>query len=323
MRAVVRDAYGGPEVLRIADVPDPVPGSGQAVVRVRATSLNMADVDLLLGRPRVARVFYGLSAPRGDGIGVDVAGEVEAVGAGVTGLRPGDRVWADVFDHGRAALAERVVAPAAALHPIPEAVSLADAATVPHSGLLALQLARSTGEMRAGERVLVNGAGGCVGPFAIQLAKAAGAHVTGVDTGAKAELMRAAGADDTADFTTDDITRSGRRFDVILDIADTRGLLPWRRVLATKGRYSLLARRLGSYAEKAALGPIVGAASRTRMGSFAWQANAGDQLAEMGDLLAAGTIRPLIDGVHGLDAVPAMFERLIAGASRGKIVIEP
>ncbi|WP_156761220.1 NAD(P)-dependent alcohol dehydrogenase [Microbacterium karelineae] len=323
MRAVVRDAYGGSEVLRVDEVPDPAPGPGEVLVRVRASSLNMADLDILLGRPRVARVFFGIASPRTPGMGVDLAGEVEEVGADVTGLRRGDHVWADVFDHGHSALAERAVAPADALRRIPDGVSFVDAAAVPHSGLLALQVLRSTGSTRPGERVLVIGGGGCVGPFAIQLAKAAGAHVTGVDTGAKAALMREAGADDTIDFTVDDVTRGGRRFDVVIDIADAHGLLPLRRLLARRGRYSLLARRLGSYAEKALLGPVVGATIGARMGTFAWRANSAHQLDEVGRLLAAGAVRPVIDGVHGLDAVPEMFARLAAGDNRGKIVIEP
>lgn len=323
MKALVRDGYGGPEVLRVDEVPDPSPGHGEVIVRVRASSLNMADLDMLFGRPRVARAYYGISAPRFPGLGVDLAGEVVEVGPGVQHHRPQDRVWADLFSHEHAALAERVIVPATALRRIPDGVTFAEAATAPHSGLLALQLLRSTGPTSSGERVLVNGGGGCVGPFAIQLAKTAGAHVTGVDTGAKASLMRAAGADDTIDFTADDVTRSGRRFDVVLDIADTRALVSLRRLLAPRGRYSLVARGIGSYAEKGLLGPLIGAMTGTRMGTFAWRANVADQIDEMGELLASGAVRPLIDDVRGLDAAPEMFARMAAGEARGKIVIEP
>ncbi|WP_110590075.1 NAD(P)-dependent alcohol dehydrogenase [Microbacterium suaedae] len=323
MRAATRDAYGGPELLRIDEAPDPSPKANEVVVRVRATSLNMADLDILFGRPWAARSYYGLTRPRSAGVGIDLAGEVESVGSGVTEFAAHDRVWADVFSHGHAALAERVAVPAEALRRLPDGVSFTDAATAPHCGLMALQLLRSTGPTQSGERVLVNGGGGGVGPFVIQLAKAAGAHVTGVDTGPRTELMLEVGADDAVDFASSDVTRSGRRFDVVLDIADTRSLISLRRLLAPRGRYSLLARRLSSFAEKTLIGPLVGAATGTRMGTFAWQSNHRDQLDELGELLASGTIRPVLDSIRPLEAAPEMLARLAAGTTLGKVVIEP
>ncbi|MFE7504438.1 NAD(P)-dependent alcohol dehydrogenase [Promicromonospora sp. NPDC057488] len=323
MRAVVRDRYGAADVLRVTTLDAPEPGPGEAVVRVEAASLNMADVDHLLGRPRLARLATGLVRPANLRVGLDVAGTVERVGADATGLRPGDRVWADLFDSGQGSLADRVCVPASALAPLPDQVSFEDAATVPHSGSLALQGLRAAGPVRAGERVLVNGAGGCVGPFAVQIAKARGAVVTAVDHGDKLDLLREVGADEVLDYRQDDVTRSGRRFDVVLDIADTRSLVALRRCLAPGGRYVLIARRIGSFAEKALLGPVVGRLTGTRMGTFAWHPNRRADLDELAALLASGAVRPVVDRRYGLDEVQAAFRRLATGAARGKLVFTP
>ena len=256
-------------------------------------------------------------------MGLDLAGEVDELGPGVRRLRPGDRVWADVFDHGHAALAEWVRVPESALSRIARGVSFADAATVPHSGLLALQGLQTAGGVRAGERVLVNGAGGCVGPLAIQMAKARGAHVTGVDEAAKAELMRTAGADEVVDYAATDITRSGRRFDVVVDIADTRSLFAMRRCLAPGGRYSLIARRLGSFASSILLAPLLGRAAGVRMGTILWKPNQARMLDQLGGLLASGAVRPIVDSTWSLDDAAGAYRHLSSGRARGKVVITP
>lgn len=322
MRAVVRDRYGPVDILRVATVEQPEPRPGEVVVRVAAASLNMADVDHLLGRPWLARLATGLRQPANHRVGLDVAGTVERIGTDVTGLRPGDRVWADLFDSGHGALADRVCVPASTLSPLRDDVPFDVAATAPHSGSLALQGLRA-GSVRAGERVLINGAGGCVGPFAVQIAKERGAVVTAVDHGDKLDLLRELGADEVLDYTRQDVTRTGRRFDVVLDIADTRSVLAFRRCLAPGGRYLLIARRIGSLAEKGLLGPVVGALSGTRMGMFAWHPNRRSDLDELAVLLASGAVRPRIDGRYGLDEAREAFRRLDAGEARGKLLIVP
>ncbi|WP_423462513.1 NAD(P)-dependent alcohol dehydrogenase [Promicromonospora sp. MS192] len=323
MRAVVRERYGPADVLRVAAVEVPVPGGGEAVVRVRAASLNTADLDHLLGRPRIARIATGLRRPVNRRVGVDLAGTVEAVGPGVTAFRPGDRVWADLFDSGHGALADRVCVAASALTPLPGDVPFDVAATAPHSGALALQALRSVGPVRPGERVLVNGAGGCVGPFAVQLAKARGAVVTAVDHGDKLPFLRDLGADEVVDHTREDVTRGRRRFDVVVDIADTRSLLSLRRCLAPGGRYVLVARRIGSFAEKALLGPVVGGLTGVRMGTFVWRPNRRSDLDELAALLASGGVRPVVDRRYPLDEAAEAFRRLASGAARGKILVLP
>lgn len=323
MRAVVRDGYGPVDILRVATVEPPVPGPGEVVVRVAAASLNMADLDHLLGRPRVARLGTGLVRPANRGVGVDVAGTVQEVGPDVTGLRQGDRVWADLFDLGHGALADRVRVPASALSPLPDAVSFDAAATAPHSGTLALQSLRATEPIKPGERVLVNGAGGCVGPFAVQMAKARGAVVTAVDHGDKLDFLRDLGADDVIDYTREDFVRGDRRFDVVLDIADTRSLAALRRSLAPGGRYVLIARRISSFAEKGLLGPVVGRLTGTRISAFFWRPNQRADLEELARLLVAGDVVPRIDRRYGLDDVVQAFRRLESGAARGKVLVLP
>lgn len=323
MRAVLRDEYGPVDILRVSTVEDPVPGPGEVVVRVAAASLNMADLDHLLGIPRLARLGTGLTRPTNRRVGVDVAGTVAEVGPDVGGLGPGDRVWADLFDLGHGALADRVRVPASALSPLPDAVSFEAAATAPHSGTLALQSLRATEPIRPGERVLVNGAGGCVGPFAVQMAKARGAVVAAVDHGDKLDFLRELGADEVIDYTREDFTRGDRRFDVVLDIADTRSLAALRRSLAPGGRYVLIARRISSFAEKALLGPVVGRLTGTRMSTFFWRPNQRADLDELARLLVAGDVLPRIDRRYGLDDTIEAFRRLESGAARGKILVVP
>ncbi len=319
----MRDAYGPVDILRVATVEPPVPGPGEVIVRVRAASLNMADLDHLLGRPRASRVFTGLFRPTNRGVGVDVAGTVEALGPDATGFQPGDRVWADLFDSGHGALADQVRVAASALTPLPDRVSFDDAATAPHSGTLALQGLGAVGPIRPGERVLINGAGGCVGPFAVQIAKARGAEVTAVDHGDKLDFLRELGADHVIDYTREDVTRRDRRFDAVVDIADTRSVLAFRRCLAPGGRYVPIVRGIGSLAEKALLGPLIGGLTGTRMRAFLWTPNQRRDLDELGGLIVSGAVRPRIDRRYGLgDAVEA-FRRLESGAARGKVLVIP
>ncbi len=323
MRAAVRERYGPPEVLRVVDMETPVPGPGEALVEVRAASINTADSENLRGLPRVVRLFSGLRRPRRNRVGVDVAGVVSSVGEGVSGLGSGDAVWADLFDHGAGAFADHVSVPASALHPKPASATFEEAATLPHSGILALQGLRARGPVRPGEHVLVNGAGGCVGPFAIQIAKAYGAEVTAVDHTAKFDLLRAAGADHVIDHTLEDITAEEHRFDLILDIVGSRSVWRWRRALREGGRYSLIARDLSSFAGAAILGGLVTLRRRRRMGVFAWRANRRSDLDELARLVDAGQIHPIVDGHFALSDVAGAFRHLESGQARGKIVVVP
>ena len=321
MRAVVRDRYGPPgEVVGLADVERPVPGAGEVLVRVRAASLNTADLDHFWGRPMIARVGVGLFAPRHRIPGIDVAGVVEAVGAGATRFRVGDRVWADLFPHGFGSFAECVCAPEGGFEPMP-AIQFEQAATVPHSGVLALQALTARGPVKPGSRVLINGAGGCVGPFAIQLAKAFGAEVTGVDHTDRLELMRSVGADHVVDYTVEDVTRSAGRFDLIVDIAATRSVVAFRRILNPRGSYRLIARTLGGFYGAVFLGAIVGGSRR--MGVFNWVPSRPADLELLGRLLEDGKLTPAIDRTYPLDQAPDAVRYLAEGRAHGKVVLLP
>ena len=232
MKAVVYDRYGPPGVLRVEDVPMPTAGAGQVLVRVAATSINLSDWETLLGTPAYSRIG-GLRVPRRRILGSDIAGRVEAVGDGVTAFKAGDEVYGDNLGL-KGGFAEHAVAPASALAVKPARLSFVEASTIPQAGPIALQGTAGAGR---GSRVLINGAGGGSGVFAVQLAKRLGAHVTGVDSAAKLEFMRSVGVDAAVDYRVHDFTRSGQRYDLILDLVARRSMLAYRRALAKGGRY--------------------------------------------------------------------------------------
>jgi NADPH:quinone reductase-like Zn-dependent oxidoreductase len=320
MRAVVRDRYGSPDVARVDEVPRPVPRPGDVLVRVRAASLNTADLDYLRGVPLAVRLFAGWRMPRNRKLGLDVAGEVEAVGDGVA-LVPGDRVFADLFEQGMGAFADYVCARESAFHRVPAGLGLEDAATLPHSGILALQALGGPDGVASGARVLINGAGGVVGPFAIQLAHAAGAEVTAVDRGDKLDLPRSLGVERTLDFTAQDVTRDGQRYDLVVDIAARRPALAFRRTLADGGRYTQVARSLSGLAATVVLGGLATVGSSRRMGVRRWFPNRADHLEHLAGLVVEGKLRPVIDRRVPLEDVPAALAYLADGRARGKVVV--
>lgn len=322
MKAILKDSYGSPDVLILAEVDKPEPVGDQVLVRVEAASLNTADLDILRGFPRAVRVGVGWRAPKYHGVGLDVAGRVEAVGPDVTGFQPGDEVWADLYQYGHGAFTEYVCLPEGAFTPKPAGITFEQAATVPHSGLLAIQALTSRGPIR-GQEVLINGAGGCVGPFAIQIARAMGAAVTGVDHTDKLEVMRRAGADRVADYTKEDVTRDRARYDLIVDIAATRSPLRFLPALAPGGRYVLIARTIGGFIRAATVDALVARAVGKRIGVFNWVPSRRQDLDTIGRLIAQGKVSPLIDRSYSLVEVPEAFRRLEAGLLRGKAVVVP
>lgn len=326
MRAWVRDRYGLPDVLRLEELPDPVPTADDVLVRVRYASVNHADIDYLTGTPTLTRMGTGVRRPRLARVGIDVAGEVVRVGSNALEIRPGQRVMANLTQDGMGAFGELVKAPEKVWRRVPDEVSLEDASTLPESALLALQGLRMLRgwPSAAGKRVLINGASGCTGPFSVQLAKAAGAEVTGVARTSKLDLVRAAGADHVIDHTQVDVTRAGERYDLVLDAAGNRSVLDWVRVLTPTGRYATF----GSSSTPAILhgalvGPLLSIAARPRkLGlMFQWKPNDPADSAEILGLVRDGTIRPIIDRTYPLEEVPDALRRIIAGEARGKLVI--
>lgn len=321
MRTIVRDQYGPPDVLKLEDLHKPVPGDGEVLVRVRAASINTADLDQLTGYPRVARLFTGVTRPRTRRLGLDMAGEVEAVGRDVTRFAPGDAVWADLFTSGGGAFAEYVVGGERAFHRKPQGLSFEQAATLPHSGLLALQGLETRGGVGSGQKVLINGAGGCVGPFAIQIAKSRGAEVTAVDHEAKLDMVRSLGADRVVDYTRDDFTKEGRRYDRILDIAARRTLVDHLRALAPGGAYVRIARTMGGFFRAAVFGSVLGLGSGRRMGNFAWKPNHADDMERLGAMVLSEEVTPLIDQRFPLSQLPEAMRYQQGGKARGKLLV--
>jgi NADPH:quinone reductase-like Zn-dependent oxidoreductase len=321
MKAIVRDEYGTPDVLQLEEIDRPRPGDGEVLVRVVASSLNMADLDYLRGRPKVARLGSGLGRPKHRGIGLDMAGRVEEVGEKVTRLKPGDEVWADLFSFGQSSFAEYVNGPERAFTLKPPGITFEQAATVPHSGVLALQGLRAKRPIEPGQKVLINGAGGCVGPFAMQIAKSMGAEVTGVDHTGKLDMLRALGADHVVDYTKEDFAHNRQRYDLILDIAAQRSILHYRRSLAPRGSYVLVARSLGGFFQAFLLGALITLLGGKKMGVFMWVPNKREDLDFLKGMLEAGKITPLIDSRCPLGEVPEAMRHLEAGRARGKLVV--
>ena len=326
MKAAVRDRYGPPEVVRIEEVERPVPIGDQVLVRILAASVNRADLDNLYPRWRVLRLALGVRAPRNRKVGSDAAGVVEAVGSEVTAFQPGDRVVGDLFEHGLGAFAEYAAAPQRAWAAIPSTLSFEDAATLPHSAILALQgLRLGKGRTpKAGDHVLVDGASGNVGPFAVQIAKSFGAEVTGTCRTAKLDYVRSLGADHVIDYTTTDYTTTGERYDWILDVDAHHSMVDARRAVKRGGVYLTLGGSGSRILAALFGGPVFSLAARGRMGlMFGWKPFHPPDVATILGLIEAGKVRPSIDRVYSLDQVVEAIRLVDDGLARGKVVVVP
>jgi NADPH:quinone reductase-like Zn-dependent oxidoreductase len=324
MKAIVRSSYGSPDVLELRDIAKPVAKDDEVLVRVRASSVNTADIDYLRGRPTFARVtpgLYGLRAPTNRVLGLNVAGQVEAVGKDVTELRPGDEVFGDLTQHGFGAFAEYVSAPARAFAKQPAGMTYEESATLPHAAVLALQGLRSGRKIQPGHRVLINGASGSVGPFAVQIAKALGAEVTGVCSTAKMEMVRSAGADHVIDYTQEDFTRSRQRYDRIIDIAGSHSIFACRRALRPHGTYLWVGGPTGRLLQAVLLGPLISLVGNRKIGMLPWKPFPKADVVFLKELIDAGVVRPVIDRRYPLAEVPDALRYLEAGHAMGKIVI--
>jgi NADPH:quinone reductase-like Zn-dependent oxidoreductase len=315
MRAVVYDRYGPPDVLRVQSVPVPTPGANQVLVKVVATSVNLSDWECLRGTPLYARIG-GLHTPARRVLGSDIAGRVEAVGSGVTRFRPGDEVYGDNLDL-MGGFAEYAVAPESALAHKPESLTFADASTLPQAGVIAVQGTAAAGP---GRRVLINGAGGGSGSFAIQLAKRAGAHVTGVDNAGKLGFMRALGADEVIDYRSQDFTRLGP-YDLVLDLVAHRSVFAYRRALARGGRYLCVGGSVRTLLLVATIGAALGRLTGRRLGVLV--AKQGPAHFEpFAERCVAGDVRVPIDRTFTLDEVPQALAHVGEARALGKVVIE-
>ncbi len=316
MRAVVYDRYGGPDELRLAELPIPAPAADQVRVHVAATSVNLSDWEGLRGSPAYARIG-GLRRPARRILGSDIAGVVDAVGAEVTRFRVGDQVYGDNLRL-KGGFAEYAIAPESALALLPAGLTFAQASTIPQAGAIALQGVRTAGP---GSRVLINGAGGGSGSFAIQLCADSGAHVTGVDNAAKQDFMRQVGAHEVIDYGREDFTRTRRPYDLILDMVAHRSVFAYRRALAPGGRYRCAGASMGTLLRVATMGPVLGRLTGRSIGVLAVQQGPA-HFEPLADLVAAGRVTIHIDRVVPLDEVPAALARVGEGRARGKVVVE-
>ena len=326
MKAALRDRYGPPEVVEIRDADTPSPVADQVLVRVRAASVNRADLDNLYPRWRFLRLFLGLRAPRVRALGLDVAGVVEAVGPKATKFRLGDKVFGDLYEFGQGAFAEYVRAPESAFATMPTGMSFEEAATLPHSAILALQglRLRRGRTVKAGNEVLIVGASGNVGPFAVQIAKSLGAHVTGVARTEKLDFVRSLGADEVIDYRKVDYTSTGRRFDWIVDVDAHQSIWSWRKSLKPAGAYVAMGGSAGWFGKTLLQAPLISLGARRSMGLMLWWKpfHAAD-VDELKRLIGAGRLRPHIDRSYPLSHVVDALRWVDDGHARGKVVVIP
>ena len=318
MKAIVYREYGPPGVLRIEDVEPPKPADDEVLLRIRAASVNPLDWHFMRGKPYFVRLMLGVRRPKKPRLGADVAGTVEAVGSKITRWKPGD----EVFGTCRGSFAEFACGPEASLAVKPGNVSFEQAAAAPVAGSTALQALRKGG-VEPGRKVLVNGAAGGVGTFAVQIARSAGARVTGVCSARNVEMVRSIGADRVVDYGREDFTKSGERYDLFLDNVGNHSLSECRRVLNPRGRYVQVGGSPGDWSGglgRALAAPLRSLFASQKMSPFVGKGNA-DDWAALADLLGSGKVTPVIDRTYSLREVPEAIRYLEEGHARGKVVI--
>jgi len=320
MKAIVYYNYGSPDVLKCEEIEKPTAGDDEVLIKVRAASVNPLDWHFMRGTPYFVRIMTGLRKPKDKRLGVDVAGQVEAVGRNVTQFKPGD----EVFGSCRGALAEYVCTSESALVTKPNNVTFEQAASAPLAALTALQGLREKGQIQPGQKVLINGAAGGVGTFAVQIAKSFGADVTGVCSTRNVGMVRSIGANQVIDYTQEDFTKSGQRYDLILDSVGNHSLLACRRVLTPKGIYIAVGGPSGPWM----IGPLARAITAPVLSRFVSQKlvmvltrRSKEDLSIMQELLEAGKVTPVIDRSYPLSEVPEAIRYLEEGHARGKVVI--
>lgn len=325
MKAIVYRTFGSSDVLRCEEIAKPVPGENEVLIKVHAASVNPLDWKLMKGGPYLVRLLQGLGKPKIKRPGVDVAGQVEAVGGNVTRFKPGDEVFGTCLGaFAEYAASTSVFGVKSALAIKPDNVTYEQAASAPVAALTALQGLRDKGRIQPGQRVLINGAAGGVGTFAVQIAKQFGANVTGVCSTRNVDMVRSIGADRVIDYTQEDFTKSGQRYDLFFDCVDNHSLSECRRVLNPHGKLILVGARsdgpsiglLARLAGALVLSPFV---SR-KMVFFIARINTAD-LTVVGELMAAGKVTPVIDRRFGLIEAPEAFRYLEEGHARGKVII--
>jgi NADPH:quinone reductase-like Zn-dependent oxidoreductase len=320
VKAVICTAYGPPEGLQLQEVEKPTPKDDEALVRVHAASVNAADVEILRGA--WAARFGGPLRPQHKIPGSDIAGTVEAVGGNVKQFQPGDEIWGDLsFPYGYGTFAEYVCVSESALTLKPASMTFEEASTYPQSALISLQTLRDRGRIQPGQKVLINGAGGGMGTFAVQLARYFGAEVTGVDSARKLKMLRSIGADHVIDYAQEDYTRSGQRYDLILDVVAHRSVFDYRRALSPDGIFLIVGGSLTTFLQVLILGPLISRMGSKKLGLNAYDSNNKEDLGFLAELFESGKVVPVIDRCYPLSEVPEALRYLEEGHVLGKVVI--
>ncbi len=313
------ERYGTPDVLELKDVATPTPKADEVLVRVHAASVNDWDWGLLQGTPLVNRMVSGLFTPKVQIIGGDIAGRVEAVGGDVKAFQPGDDVYGDLCMSGFGAFAEYACAPEAGLAHKPRGMTFEQAAAIPQAGMLAVQGLIDVGRIRSGQKLLLNGAGGGVGTFALQIARLYDVEVTVVDKAGKLDMLRAMGADHVIDYLKEDFTRDGKCYDLILDVKTNRSPLAYARALNPNGTYATVGGNTTGLLQALVLGPLISRLSNKHVRIVTLKPN--KDLAYMNELFEAGRLVPVIDRSYKLADVPEAFRLFATGDYKGKIIV--
>ncbi len=319
MKAIVCTKYGSPDVLEFKEVEKPTPKDNEVLVKVHAASLNAADFEMLRGA-WTARMGGPLK-PMHKIPGSDMAGRVEALGKNVKQFQPNDDVFGDLFMCGFGAFAEYVCVPENVLALKPAIMTFEEAATYPQAALIALQGLRGKRQIEPGQKVLINGAGGGMGTFAVQIAKYFGAEVTGVDSTSKLDMLRAIGCDHVIDYTQEDYTKSGERYDLILDVAAYHSVFDYKRALSPDGIFVIIGGSRATIFQVVFLGPLITMTGSKKMGLNPFKTNKKEDMAFLIELFEAGKVKPVIDRRYPLSEVPEAFRYLEEGHARGKVVI--
>jgi NADPH:quinone reductase-like Zn-dependent oxidoreductase len=320
MKAIIQTRYGAPaDVLDLREVEKPVPRDDEVLIDVRASSITFGDLAAVKGEPLIGRLSLGIREPKLRTPGKDVAGIVESVGSEVSWFKPGDRVFGDLSECGWAAYAEYVSVPGDAVVPMPSNVSFGEAAAVPESGVVALQGLQRNGQIQPGQRVLICGASGGIGTFAVQIAKSFDTEVTGVCSTRNRELVKALGADYVIDYTREDFAENERTYDLILATAGYRSIFDYRRALASGGQYVATGGEMAQIFQPMLLGPLVSNKNRG-FSTLSMKPDKND-LTFLRNLIETGKVSPVIDRSYPLGELPQALEYYGEGHSRGKVIV--
>ena len=319
MKAVIYREYGSPEKLALEEIPKPIPKENQVLIRVHAVSVNSWDWDLLRGEPILIRM-WGLFKPKYRILGSDIAGVVENVGQNVINFKPGDEVFGDLSECGWGGFAEYVCAPENTLALKPPNMTFEQAASIPQAGVLAYQGLFDYGKVDAGKKILINGAGGGVGTFAIQIAKSRGAEVTGVDSSDKLEMLKDLGADHVIDYRKEDFTKSGKHYDLIIDNVANRSLSDYKDALSPEGIFIMVGGSMSTILQAMLFSKLLSVFGSKKLKILAHKPN--KDLNALIELYNSGTYQPILEKIYSLSETPEAMRLLGEGHAKGKVVIK-